>query len=89
MIDRKDAKADVPAFPLGDEQRMLLQVRDTLYEGVWEDFITDLRARSEGRPHLFITVPPTPEMKAVIARHLSLINDMAAWERRNSQSLRA
>ena len=82
----KNAAAD---FSLGDEHRMLLQIRNTLYEGSWEDFVTDLQARSEGRPHLFITVPPTPAMKAVIARHLALINDMAEWERRTGQSLKA
>ena len=65
---------------LTEEQRMLLQIRDTLYEGCWEDFVTDLRRRAEGRPHVFETVPLSPTMPATIAHHLGLIAQMQAWE---------
>ena len=30
---------------LTDEHRMLLRMRDTLYEGSWDDFAHDLRAK--------------------------------------------
>lgn len=67
-------------FPLTEEHRMLLQIRDTLYEGSWEDFVCDLRARAGGRPHVFETVPDSSAMKAAIENHLTLIEAMRAWE---------
>ena len=76
-------------FRLTAEHRMLLRMRDTLYEGSWEDFATDLRARAEDRPHVFETVPATPEAKAVIATHLTMVAEMQAWEARHRRALRA
>lgn len=67
-------------IPLSDEQRMLLQMRDTLYEGSWDDFVADLRARAGGRPHVFETVPVSARMKATIDHHLDLIAQMRAQE---------
>lgn len=75
-----DRRQDDEAFRLTAEHRMLLQMRDTLYEGSWEDFVEDLRARASGRPHVFETIPDTPGMKATIAAHLSMIEAMEAWE---------
>ena len=68
------------AYSLSNEQRMLLRMRDTLYEGSWEDFERDLRARLEGQPHVFATVPDTPGMKTTIAQHLVMIDAMRKWE---------
>ena len=68
---------------------MLLKMRDTLYESNWDDFVFDLRARAEGRPHVFVTVPCSPEMKSVILRHLGLIDQMRRWEDQNGCLLRA
>jgi hypothetical protein len=65
---------------LTDEHRMLLDIRDTLYEGSWEDFVRDLRARERGRPHVFDTLPDSPALKATIEGHLVLIEAMRAWE---------
>jgi hypothetical protein len=76
-------------FPLTEEHRMLLRVRDTLYEGSWEDFIRDLRARSQGRPHVFETIPTSPHMTRTIANHLELIEQMAEWEARAGETLSA
>ena len=67
-------------FLLTDDHRMLLQVRDTMYEGSWEDFIRDLEARAAGRPHVFEIVPASARMKATIAGHPRMINDMREWE---------
>jgi len=55
------------------EERMLLQVRDGLYEGDWDDFVYDLTARLEGQPHVFQTVSASADMKATITRHLEII----------------
>jgi hypothetical protein len=76
-------------FPLTEEHRMLLHIRDTLYEGCWEDFVRDLRARAQGRPHVFDTVPQSPATSAVIEGHLGLIDDMQAWEAQTGRLLSA
>ena len=80
---------DDAAFPLADEHRMLLRIRDTLYEGSWEDFARDLRARAQGRPHVFDTVPPSPAVKATIEKHLTMMDAMQAWEVRHGRALSA
>ena len=76
-------------FPLTEEHRMLLRIRDTLYEGDWGDFVRDLQARMEDRPHVFETVPDSPEMKATIAGHLRMIAQMERWEVRYGCTLSA
>ena len=77
----------VDEFPLTDEHRMLLQIRDTLYEGNWEDFVRDLEDRANDRPHVFQTIPDTPGMAATITHHLSMIADMQRWEDTHGQTL--
>ena len=76
-------------FSLTDEHRMLLRIRDTLYEGSWEDFARDLRARAEDRPHVFETVPASSHMKATIASHLAMIDQMQSWEAKHGRTLSA
>ncbi len=80
---------DLDRFPLTDDQRMLLRIRDTLYEGSWEDFVHDLRARAEGRPHVFEIVPASERMKATITGHLAMIEQMQSWEAAHGRALRA
>ncbi len=86
----KEATNSLVGAPLvlTDEQRMLLDIRDTLYEGCWEDFKRDLEARRRAQPHVFETVPESPEMLATIDHHLTLIDAMGAWERANGRDLR-
>jgi len=67
---------------------MLLQMRDTLYEGSWQDFIHDLRSRAEGRPHVFELVPISDRMKSTIAEHLAMIENMQSWETAQGRILR-
>ena len=73
--NRTDGKAP-RGFVLTDDHRMLLDIRDTLYEGSWEDFKTDLVARCESKPHVFETVPDSAHMREVIRYHLDLITQM-------------
>ena len=82
-------KHNVEPFPLTDDHRMLLQIRDTLYEGSWEDFVHDLRARAEGRPHVFELVPVSEQMLSTIASHLAMIEVMQSWEAAHGRILRA
>lgn len=74
---------------LTSEHRMLLRMRDTLYEGVWADFSRDLRSRVEGKPHVFETVPTSEAMRDTIAHHLLLIAEMDEWEQRLGETLSA
>lgn len=76
-------------YRLMDEHRMLLRMRDTLYEGSWEDFVRDLNARARHEPHVFDSIPDTPGLEATIHRHLDLISDMQTWEQTNEQTLHA
>jgi hypothetical protein len=47
--------SDVEAFveALTREERLLVKVRDALYEGSWQELEEDLRARLSGRPYIF------------------------------------
>ncbi len=72
-----------------DDRQMLIQVRDTLYEGSWEDFVRDLKARLEGRPYVFEIDPPSPSLKATIETHLRLIEELKTWERTHGKTLKA
>jgi len=76
-------------FDLTAEHSMLLRIRDTLYEGSWEDFVEDLRSRLQDRPHVFETVPASPEMKTTIATHLGMIEAMEKWEAQHERALKA
>ena len=80
MVTRNPIAEHKPT--LTDEQRMLVQIRDTLYEGSWDDFLRDLAARSEGRPHVFAIGEASPELRTTIERHVSLIHEMQDLERR-------
>ncbi len=77
------------SFSLTEEHRMLLQMRDSLYEGCWEDFIRDLEARAFGKPHVYETVPTSDQMKSTIKNHLLMIANMVAWEQQHDTSLTA
>lgn len=77
------------SFVMSEEHDMLLRMRDTLYEGSWDDFELDLRARLQGRPHVFETVPMSEHMTSTIRHHLALIAAMREWESTHGESLRA
>ena len=38
---------------LTPEEKVLIRVRDTLYEGSWDELEADLRARLGGKPYIF------------------------------------
>lgn len=71
------------------DHRMLLEIRDTLYEGRWDVFARDLEARRRAEPHVFDTVAESADMLATIGAHLTLIAEMEAWERAHGATLRA
>ena len=59
---------------------MLLDIRDTLYEGSWDDFAADLDARLHSRPHVFDVVPDASHFAETIRNHLRIIDELKAWE---------
>ena len=67
---------------------MLIDLRDVLYEGSWEDFRDDLKARRDARPHVFDTVPESARMHEIIGRHLRVIAELEHWERHYGCRLR-
>jgi hypothetical protein len=79
--------SDGTTFRLGPEHKMLLRMRDTLYEGSWVDFRRDLAARLNSEPHVFEIVPTSPEMRSTIENHLRLIDAMEAWELAHDKTL--
>jgi len=38
---------------LTDEEKMLLLLKNELYEGSWPDMVEDLKNRLEGKPYIF------------------------------------
>lgn len=65
---------------LSDEELMLIDLRDVLYEGSWDDFRRDLEARRESKPYVFEIVPTSPELRRTIERHLQVIGALESWE---------
>ena len=50
------------------EERMLVVLKQELYEGSWDDMTADLQARLEGRPYIFKLVNRIAEDLERIAR---------------------
>ncbi|MCH7631657.1 MAG: hypothetical protein IIB59_00465 [Planctomycetes bacterium] len=69
------------------DHRMLLEIRDTLYEGSWDDFLHDLKAKAQSRPRVFDTVPDSSRIKETIASHVTMIEQMRDWERQNGRAI--
>ena len=84
-----DASRPPPPIELSAAQRMLLEVRDTLYEGSWEDFVRDLEARLHSQPHVFEVVPETPHFAETIRHHLRIIGELQVWEQAHHTTLHA
>ena len=52
---RDESREQVQSFvgALASEERMLIVLKRELYEGSWDEMVTDLRARLEGKPYIF------------------------------------
>jgi len=87
MTTNPKANPRASEFALTDEHRMLLEMRNTLYEGFWADFLADLRARQAGRAHVFSTIRDSQHMTQTISRHISFIEAMRTWEHEHRRTL--
>jgi len=65
---------------LSREERMLVVLKRELYDGSWQDMVSDLRARLEGRPYIF-------KLAHRIVDDLSRIDRLQDFERQNNVDL--
>ena len=70
------------AKDLSREAQLLLHVRDELYEGSWDELVTDLEARRDRKPFIF-------KLNARIDDDLGRIAQLRAYEREHQVDLRA
>jgi len=65
---------------LGREDRVLLALRDQLYEGSWRELRQDLINRREGRPYIF-------KLAQRIASDIERIDRLSAFESEHAVNL--
>ena len=75
-------KGVIKAFIAGlhEEERMLVLLQKELYEGSWQEMLTDLNNRLEGRPYIF-------KLANRIRDDLSRIEKLRAFEREHNIKL--
>jgi len=61
-------------------ERVLLDLKEHLYEGSWERILSDLKARLDNKPYLF-------KLSQTITRDLAAIERMKAYEMRHNVNL--
>lgn len=77
MDDRQRAFAD----GLTKEERLLIAIRDELYEGSWDDLVADLEARKGRKPYVF-------KLATRLEEDLARVEKLRAFEREQSIDLR-
>ena len=80
-------EADDGPWKLSEEERMLVLLRDELYDGSWDEFVRDLKDRLAARPHLFDITPASPRLRETIRHHLRLIGRLREYEARTGFDL--
>jgi hypothetical protein len=65
---------------LESHERVLVDLKDQLYEGSWERILDDLRSRLDNKPYLF-------KLSQTISRDLAAIERMKSYEMRHKVSL--
>ncbi|MBE7462189.1 MAG: hypothetical protein HS116_01735 [Planctomycetes bacterium] len=61
-------------------ERVLLDLKEQLYEGSWDRILADLRARLDGQPYIY-------KLGQTIARDIAAIEKMRAYERLHGVNL--
>jgi hypothetical protein len=75
--DRQRAFAD----GLTKEERLLVAIRDELYEGSWDDLVADLEARKNRKPYVF-------KLATRLEEDLARVERLRAFEREHAVDLR-
>ena len=74
----KSGRADLSLLP---DQRDLVLLRDELYDGSWDEMLTDLKNRLEGKPYIFKLVNR-------IQQDIEMIKELRALEKEKGINLR-
>lgn len=75
-----DVAVEVFVARLQPYERVLIDLKEQLYEGSWERILQDLRARQEGKPYIF-------KLSKAILRDIDAIERLKAYEERKRVSL--
>src|SRR4051812_21518802 len=67
---------------LTKEERLLVAIRDELYEGSWDELVADLDARMNRKPFVF-------KLKTRLEEDTARVAKLRAFEREHSVDLRA
>jgi hypothetical protein len=67
---------------LQTHERVLLELRERLYEGSWDRVLRDLRARLNGEPYIY-------KLSQTISRDIQAIKRLQAYEARHDVDLAA
>jgi hypothetical protein len=65
---------------LSREEILLLRLKESLYEGSWDEIVADLVARKEGKPYVF-------KLETRIEEDLARIEKLRAYERETGVDL--
>ena len=65
---------------LEPHERVLIELRDQLYEGSWDRVLSDLRARQRGEPYVF-------KLSQTIARDIEAIEKLQCYEKDHQVNL--
>jgi hypothetical protein len=66
---------------LTKEERLLVAIRDELYEGSWDDLVADLEARKGRKPHVF-------KLATRLEEDLARVEKLRAFERERGVDLK-
>jgi hypothetical protein len=75
-----DVPPEVFVSRLESYERVLLDLKDQLYEGSWDRILGDLKARLENKPYMY-------KLGQTIARDMAAIERMRAFEMRSGVNL--
>lgn len=65
---------------LEPHERVLIELRDQLYEGSWDRVLLDLRSRQRGEPYVF-------KLSQTIARDIEAIEKLQRYEKEHQVDL--
>lgn len=75
-----DVPPEVFLQRLESYERVLLDLKDQLYEGSWQRILDDLKARLDNKPYIY-------KLSQTISRDLAAIERMKAYEMRHNVNL--
>ncbi len=77
----KESEIQALVVSFTPEEKMLIDIREELYDGDWEELLADLVARLEGKPYIF-------KLATQIEEDLVRIQKLRAFEAEHDINLR-